>query len=80
MVKLVYCNNFYCHNIALFLLTEFKSHNNTEMLPAFLRKKFRWCLAAVMTRQNNVPLPEKEMNNLREGENGIFPTLVPGAK
>ena len=68
--------------LSLCLLEQkFNHKNEMEYYQYFiLRNKFRWCLAAVMTRQNNVPLPEKEMNNLREGENGIFPTLVPGAK
>jgi hypothetical protein len=45
-----------------------------------LRKNFRWCLAAVMTRQNNVPLPEKDLKNVLEGNPVVFPTLVPGKK
>ena len=33
-----------------------------------------------MTRQNNVPLPEKDLKNVREGDPIVFPTLVPGKK
>jgi hypothetical protein len=39
---------------------------------------FRWALAAVVTRQNNVPLPLDKMGTLGPNKPVVYPTLVPG--
>lgn len=42
------------------------------------RDQFRWALAVVMTRQNNVPLPRERILLLKPEEQEVYPTLIPG--
>ena len=55
-----------------------ESFLNINIINLILRNNFRWSLAAVMTRQNNIPLPEKNIKYIPHGDPVVYPTLVPG--